>query len=515
MDIKQRIELAHGCLINMLDPEREMLPGRGYEAAHDLGRWWDAMLRVEESIGLPMPPEIETVCLRNLERLTDNKLALLLNNPAVPVLKGQEKLNPHNFRETLLAYGGLVRHRNSSWAKEKGLRLVRAMNRGIRQDGSLDFEWLCEQSQVPMTTDVSHHELKTPDGWFDGTATTGRSLEALIWFYEATGESEAFALAERIAKHHFEHSTREDGSVHPGIIDPTNLGHDHSYLGTMRGLLLFGLLTGQTEYVDRVESAYRNGIRGKIVLESGWAGHDLGKTRFPDARGNSVTDPASTGDAAQIALWLAIRVGRRDLLDDVERYVRARLLPTQITQADLDANPTLSSRMLGAWGINSIAHAGKCLTPDVLAAVAHTLCDVQNHIVTHGLVGATVNLHAKYSDERISVDCPRADGAALLMVKVHQRITVSIRMPEWAATEGTDVGVTKERQEPKRDGNTLIFDAEEMEPGTAIRVKYPLPYRETREVMPSGFGYRFQWRGDEIVGVDPQDQPLPFYRAWK
>lgn len=44
-------------------------------------------------------------------------------------------------------------------------------------------------------------------------------------------------------------------------------------------------------------------------------------------------------------------------------------------------------------------------------------------------------------------------------------------------------------------------------------MSYDLPERETEERMPSGRCYRFRWRGDEITGVTPQDEPLSFYPA--
>ena len=44
-------------------------------------------------------------------------------------------------------------------------------------------------------------------------------------------------------------------------------------------------------------------------------------------------------------------------------------------------------------------------------------------------------------------------------------------------------------------------------------LSYDLPEKETEELMPSGRCYRFKWRGDEIVGIDPQEEGVPFYPA--
>ena len=43
---------------------------------------------------------------------------------------------------------------------------------------------------------------------------------------------------------------------------------------------------------------------------------------------------------------------------------------------------------------------------------------------------------------------------------------------------------------------------------------FELPERFTPQRMPvSGHWCHMRWRGDEIVGVHPQDKPRPFYPA--
>ncbi len=313
MEFKKRLEIAGSGLLAMLDADKEFMPTGGWEVAHDLGRWWDAALRLEETIGFVIPAELEAASLRNLQRLTDNPDRLLMNRKDVPWLKDKAKINPHNFRETLLAFGGLIRRRQSIWARDAALQLVRSMARILQADGRLDCAGLGASGQVPSTEDPSHTESKRGE-WFDGTATSGRAVEALVWLFESTGEPSVLALAQRLAEHHLDYSTNRDGTVRDEIVDPDNIGHDHSYHGTLRGLLLFGLLTGEKEYVDVVEATYRNAVRNRIVRESGWAPHDLGKLRFPNDHGDPVTDPASAGDSAQLALWLALRAGCDDLL---------------------------------------------------------------------------------------------------------------------------------------------------------------------------------------------------------
>ncbi len=427
MDLRAPLHLAGQSLLAILDPEDGFLPTKGYEVAHDLGRWWDAVLRLEETLGFEIPLELEAAALGNLQRLTANPDALLI---APPERGGC--INPHNFRESLLAWGGLVSHRRSQAAYKAGLRLVEAMNRALQADGSFDFTRLGSWGLAPLTTDPSHTEPRR-EGWFDATATSGRSLEALVWLYEATGEDRVLHLAKRIADHHLAQTISPDGKVRAEILDSENVGHNHSYHGTLRGLLLYGLLTEQPRFVEAVEATYRLGVRGQIVRESGWAPHDLGMMRFPNNHGDPVGEPASTGDSVQLALWLALRAGQKDLLDDVERLVRCRLLPMQMSQEEFEAYPegTFMRRDLGAWGVHGECHSGKGCTPDITAAVTHTLCDVYHHICTHTAGTSWINLHFDYADDHLALTSRRAERGELTVVPV-QPTNLMIRLPGWA-----------------------------------------------------------------------------------
>jgi len=515
MNLRNRLETAGTGLLSILDSEKELMPSGGYEAAHDLGRWWDAMLRLEETIGFAIPADLEAASLRNLKLLTDNPDRLLMNRTDVPWLQQWAKINPHNFRETLLAFGGLIRRRRNLWARECSLQLVRTMDRILQADGSFDFTGLGSWGRVPHTVDPSHSETKR-GAWFDGTATSGRALEALVWLSESTGEPSVLALAQRIAEHHLAFSTNADGSIRQEIVDSENAGHNHSYLGTLRGLLLYGLHTGQRKYVDVVEATYRNGIRNRLVKESGWTAHDLGKIRFPNDYGDPVSDPASAGDSAQLALWLALRGGCDDLLDDVERLVRARLIPSQLTEDDVRRNPErdFTPRQIGAWCIHRSTHAEKGCTPDVHAAVIHTLCDIYSHAVTHSAIGTRINLHFDVENETVKIVSTRGERANV-KVTVKQPDNILIRIPGWAPESSLRLAVDGQTQPLRRMGIFAWIPADVLQSGSEIDFSFDLPTRHTEEKMISGRCYQFTWRGDEIVEIDPQDNPLPFYSLMK
>ena len=175
---------------------------------------------------------------------------------------------------------GVRRPRPTGRYPSEGHRLLETMDRCLGGNGRFDFTRLRCWGRIPMTEDPSHTESDC-NGWFDGTATSGRSLEGLVWFFEATGDGLALDVAQRVAGHHLAHSTNEDGTIRPEIIDPENVGYNHFFHGTLRGLLRFGLLSGQRQYVERVAATYRNGLPQCAIKKSGWAPHDLGKTGFP------------------------------------------------------------------------------------------------------------------------------------------------------------------------------------------------------------------------------------------
>ena len=85
MDLKRSMELAGRNLVANLCPTRNYLPywaieiDSGYGARarftwpqHNVGRWWDAMLRLEAATGFRIPPDREAAMLGNLHSFFDN-----------------------------------------------------------------------------------------------------------------------------------------------------------------------------------------------------------------------------------------------------------------------------------------------------------------------------------------------------------------------------------------------------------------------------------------------------------
>jgi hypothetical protein len=409
----------------------------------------------------------------------------------------------HSQREVLLALAGLVRWRKSAWAAETGSRLVRALDGFILENGDWDFYRMGEivrRAGVPLSQPVLDF-YATLKG-FALIGNTGRMIEALLEFYLASADAAALKLAERLARIHFDVSTRPDGGT-----PPAEHIHTHSLFGTYRGLLLYGLLARQPEYVERIALTYRLTVRRNVRL-SGFISHDLGK--------EDIGETAAPGDAAQLALWLS-RLGYPEFLDDAERIVRARILPSQVTDL-LGVKPRtgdgheesrdLDRRMLGAFGgMITHAHGGKSPTTDITASDLHTLCDIYTHIVEQTPLGLQVNFHFDFEDERIRVQSIR-EQVGRLEILLKQSQPLFIRIPGWAPAESVRLQVNGQPIPPDWFGRFVFVSS--LPAPAQVCVEFDLPLTHLDEVT-DGVSYRFTWRGDEILAMTPNTAWLPFY----
>jgi hypothetical protein len=494
---------AAKCCLAWLNPDQQYLPTGGYELAHDTGRWWDAMLRYEAATGERIPDRAETAMMKNLRTLTDNPAALLTNTASLPGPAEKIKVNPHNLRESLLAYTALVNHRKSDWAREQGRKLVTAIASLLDADGQLNFDKLAAlmAGGKPLTKDPLMVSRAPTGKWFNSTANTGRAIEAIVWFHEATGDAEAMRLAQRLAEVHLRHIIDPSGKVRAELLDPNHVGHTHSYCGTLRGLLLYGFASGEKQYVEAVANTYRNGLWGVAISHSGWTPHDQGKIRFPDREGDPLGEHASCGDVMQIALWLALRAGQTDLLDDVERLLRARLLPSQIVDP---ANP----RRDGAWGVYSHPF-GQGAILDVFAAVLHSLAEIHEHIITTAPDGTlAVNMHFDAHTPAATVRSQRGTDGTLL-VTLHEDRALRIRVPRWASRGSVRLSAAGRELPLRWNGRFLLIEKGTVANGNAIMVRHDLPEKQTVEEMPvSHRKFHLTWRGDQVIACAPK---VPIY----
>ena len=132
MNILKCLELAGENLLQCLCPEENYLPYwhmvvwpdrtaeyqfRPHCDGHNVGRWWNAMLRLEEASNFAIPGVIEQAMLENTWRLADNPSGIFLQDIDP---EDARTWYIHSYRETMLAFGLLVHYRDSRVALRHG-----------------------------------------------------------------------------------------------------------------------------------------------------------------------------------------------------------------------------------------------------------------------------------------------------------------------------------------------------------------------------------------------------------
>lgn len=526
VNLKESMNLAGQNLIHMLSPDNNYLPnfwifvGNDYQAeirffgpGHNIGRWWDALLRLEDATGFKIPRDVEAAMLQNLKAFYGNPDHLCLRPLDMPRVDG-ELLDFHSPRESLLALTGLIKYRNDQWATEKAHLMLESIDRILYPYES----WAADPGRGIWNVEATHRyaEAGRPQiqsAWaLSAVVSHGRLIEALIEYYNVSKDALALKLADNFARYHLAETTRPDGRYHArwdATEDPYIMrGHTHSYLNTLRGLLLYGELTGQHKYIDGVANTYRETVP-KIVKKSGYTCHDLGDD---SAHKGEVTSP---GDAAQIALWLAVRHGYSEFLDDVEHNVRARLIPSQITDSpplklsNSDGSPVdVRERIIGAiGGLHASPHAGKQSVTDVTAAALHSLIDIYHHIAVANDRGLTIYFHLNYEDENLKIISMRSHQAKVNM-SLKKPENTFIRIPRWTSKETIRLTLNGEKYAPNLIDEFMVIPKDKL-PGE-IELTYDLPVYQEDEIT-DNLEYTLTWRGDEVIGITPNNDFFPFY----
>ena len=218
--LKDAMERCGQCHVAWLDSKRHWLPMGGYEVSHDTGRWWDALLRLEAATGFKISSAAEAGMLEVFRVLTDNPGGLLANDERFAELKGTAQANPHNFRESTLAYSALVRYRNHEWSRRQGKRLVETTAALLEPDGQMDYQGLAKLMKLRLNEDISMIQKSPAGQWFDATGSTGRALEGFLRFYEATQDETVLALAKRLAEVHYRNLIQLDGKIPLALLAP-------------------------------------------------------------------------------------------------------------------------------------------------------------------------------------------------------------------------------------------------------------------------------------------------------
>ena len=509
MNLEKHLNLAGNNLLNCLCPERNFLPYwhivvsedcsaeyqfRPHCNGHNVGRWWNAMLRLQSETGFTIHSSIETAMLENTWQMCENPAGILLDAP-IPGDPGTWYI--HSYRETMLALGLLVRYRGNELARKFGLRAIERMRNASKNLSQWDF---------------STYTCSMNIGSSQGTCYThGRAIEGLLCFYQATGEQIAFEEAERLAEFHFQHSVISSGELSSGCGF-----HTHSYLNTLRGLLMIAAMKGQSARLESLYATFCCAV-STMITPSGFISHDIGDVivRFGDI--------ASAGDIAHIALLLWDHFKDSALLDEAERIVRCRVIPAQVCEPmpirpkcnkPSDSFRDLPQRFVGAIGGSVGQVRGQTCTTDFTASALHSLIELYRRAVDVNRDFVRVNFHFDRELKDIRVHCTQERFERRIAVCNNTGKSLLIRVPGWAPVDSLRLVVNNQQIQPViHDGFACI--PSQGEQGRHIFLSFALPAtcssEQWCELSATQKNLIFHWLGDEIEFVEPVGRYLdPF-----
>ena len=241
-----------------------------------------------------------------------------------------ERFCPHNVREGWHGLAALARWRGSDEAVGLARRSVALVARAWQPPNA--WTGVAVDSDCAGLTHVQ---------------SLGRAIGPLVKLWRTTGDEAFFDLARRAA----DEATR-DAFPPDGVFRAEALGtHAHSITSTLSSLAQLADATGDADLLARVRAFYRNGL-WNLRDELGWVVESPATDANADkGEGNS------SGDVVETALILAAH-GDAAADDDMERIVRAHLLPSQLRDISWippsagtdDGTTDVAERLRGAWG---------------------------------------------------------------------------------------------------------------------------------------------------------------------
>lgn len=370
------------------------------------------------------------------------------------------------------------------------------------------------------------YAAKFTDAWNPATPgepacyNGGALILPLVKAAEATGDEKTLELARRFLHYIVDETPifRRDGSFWP---DEMHLaaGHFHTRTLAMIGILRYGLLTGEREYVEWTKKAFDWAMTQSGPF--GWFPEGIGTEDFYTTKHS---ETCNITDMVHLAVKLA-EAGYPEYWGHAERFIRNHLIESQWTREDwlkpmdtkgmdddaIASRRTMNERLMGGYVGRSLPHefaADGMMMGCCCGAGPRALFLAWDHILTRRDDGGLyVNLHLnRFSKEADILSWLPHEGR----VDVHLRGKgpLNIRIPEGAESalmvqqNGAPADCTRV------NGYIHLGDAAL---GDRISLHWPLKIKE-REQPLYNWPLQIKWRGDTIVHLSPEGKRLPLYQ---
>lgn len=363
-------------------------------------------------------------------------------------------------------------------------------------------------------------------------AASGQPIEALVRYYEETGDEEALVFAGQLTRglleapvHFFEPSgafAQHEEPYHYGF-------HVHSRTTALIGLLRYGIATGDQGLVAIGQRGY-DWIKKHASTPFGWTcEHYPYKTLHDDNQ-----EVCAMTDVLQLAVLLA-EAGYDRYWDDVERIARNNLVESQITSVETyepylvglrhqirrvepvedgwcSYDDVLERAVGGTSGHGwtnemyrpSGAGVSGCCSPHLNRGLYLTW----SHIATRAVREIRVHLALNFSSSWVEVRSHRPyEGKVEVTVK--EDAALAVRIPEWVDPWQVTASVGGGQVPFVWQGRYVRVEG--MRQGQTMTVQYPLRQQWSVEEVGTA-RFDLKWRGDTVVDVKPAGMVVPLYR---
>ena len=370
----------------------------------------------------------------------------------------------------------------------------------------------------------------------DPCAMWGRQVMPLIRYFEVTGSSEAFELAENFVANIIYRSGafNQDGSFN-GALEYRN-GHFHTRMGTLASIARFGAYTKNAKLMNWVKQSF-DWARTQCT-SFGWTPGDMHDQAYEH-------ETCTLVDAIGVSITLA-KNGYSEYWSVAEKFIRNHLTEAQMMDVswieeydqkdkDIHGHQTfykVAQRLRGTFagysapndfvydGLSGRGHIMDVQTCCVASGV-RGLYQGWNNIITKERNRVSVNLLFNRTSKMLNLNS-YLPHVGKLELEINEGIEeLLVRIPEWVPYGAVGIqrkvagGSVKEATGRTVSWvNNCFVKLLEAQKGEVIEITFPMSERVTEEKAVDN-SYRASWRGDDVIGISPEGTYYPLYSRRK
>lgn len=548
LNLEERAEIALGTLINVADEDYDYIPffcgdfkskpavmlHGNWDFGSSHGRLVDSIALAREMTGSDYGADVEAHYKKNLlsffkeDGLNYRRNSFDEETVIEHMSQFEDSASMIDQRAVLLGLTSWYLSTGDETVKDYADRHVAALKRIARKERDSWYYPASEYTQRGWPSfDAVHTRLAV-----DPCAMWGRQVMPLVRYYKATGNTDAYELAENFVYNiiHRSGAFLPDGAFN-GALEYRN-GHFHTRMGTLAAIAHFGELTHSAFHINWVKRSF-DWARENWITTFGWTPGDMHDQAYEH-------ETCSLVDAIDVAITLA-KNGYSEYWSVAEKYLRNQLAESQLLdiswideydKKDMDepkfktyykSAQRLRGSFAGYAAPNDFVYdglKGRGHIMDVqlccVAAGIRALHQAWKNTVTEENGRVFVNMLFNHTAEALDVSSYLPHEGKVVLTAKKDLAEVLVRIPEWAAYGAVRID-SDTRHDTGRTvawSNTCFIKIKNVKKGEEIAVTFPTSSRITEEYAVDD-KYIMTWQCDDVISISPSGTYYPLYKNKK